>query len=161
MSRKWVVPAAVYDAMVEAAEADYPDETCGLLFAREEELSVVRMKNVQNQMHARDPENFPRDARRAYYFDPLEFHRVLEERDARGETMRGIYHSHPDTGAYFSEKDKKDAAPPELGGPLFPDCVYIVLSVIDGKTVDARAFAWDENARDFVERSMSREAPEQ
>jgi proteasome lid subunit RPN8/RPN11 len=150
-----MIPAMAYDAMCRQAEADYPFETCGLLFGSGAHLDVVPMKNLQNEMHARDPANFPRDARTAYYFDPREFARVLAEKEKLQEPMRAIYHSHPDHDAYFSEKDASDAAPPGLG-PLFPDCVYIVLSVRRGRTAEVKGYLWSEAAQAFIEAAIVR-----
>ena len=66
----WRVSRATYDRMVERAEADYPEETCGFLFARSDgggdgDLIVVPMKNIQNRLHEEDPETHTRDARLA------------------------------------------------------------------------------------------------
>ena len=165
MPDEWKLPAEIYDAMVQRCEADYPEESCGLVFAPSDDdddgnggLEVVPMENVQNKMHERDPEHFPRDARTAYYFDPLQLHRTSETMDERGLSMRAIYHSHPDHDAYFSKKDREDAAPPDLGEPLFPDCTYIVFSVRNGRTVDARGYRWSDEDRDFLEVTVTRNA---
>jgi len=60
-----------------------------------------------------------------------------------------IYHSHVDTGAYFSPTDKRNAL--INGEPAYPDAVYVVLSVMDGKVAGTGCFVWDAGARDFVE----------
>ncbi len=37
-----------------------------------------------------------------------------------------------------------------VGEPAYPDAVYVVLSVVERRVVDAAAFVWDPSARDFV-----------
>ena len=143
--------ARVYDAVISRAEADYPEETCGLIFDTGTDLDVLPMENKQNEMHAQDPENFPRDAKKAYYFDPVEFQKVIAEREESGQPLRSIYHSHPDHEANFSDKDREDAVPPDWGEPLFPDTVYVVVSVKNGKAGDVRGYQWCEVDRDFEE----------
>ena len=40
--------------------------------------------------------------------------------------------------------------PSSTGSPSYPDAVYVVLSVLAGRVVDAAAFVWDAQTRDFV-----------
>ena len=155
MPDAWILPPTVFDAMAAAAERDYPDETCGLLFGAGAALEVVPMENIQNRLHAEDPVTFPRDARTAYQFDSVAFDRVCSERERRGAPLRAIYHSHPDKEAYFSKKDREDAAPPGWG-PLFPEATYIVFSVVAGKVRAVSGYLWSEAAQDFVERPIAR-----
>ena len=49
-----------HDEMTSAAEAEYPEECCGLLFRGPEGLEVVSMPNLQNQLHKEDPETYER-----------------------------------------------------------------------------------------------------
>ena len=57
--------------------------------------------------------------------------------------MAVIYHSHIDAGAYFSATDRRNALID--GEPTYPDAVYVVLSVVSGRVVDAQAFVWDRD----------------
>src|SRR5215510_16084737 len=129
----WDVPAAAYDLMAARAEADYPEETCGLVFETPAGLEVVPMRNIQNDLHRRDPAAHPRNARTAYTFEPEDMARVMTGREARSHALRAIYHSHPDHDAYFSETDRREAAPPEWGEPTYPGAVYLVFSVREGR----------------------------
>ncbi len=160
----WVIPQQIFDAMAANCEEGYPEEACGLIFGPEVEgdnfdtgpLKLVVMENIQNKMRERDPERFDRDARTAYYFDPVAFNQVKEEGDEAGLVMRSIYHSHPDHDAYFSKKDREEAAPPGWGGPLFPGSVYIVFSVREAKVVDVKGYLWSDEEEDFLEMIISR-----
>ena len=155
-NRSWKVSRAAHEIMAERAAADYPDETCGFLFAEhgdsgggDGDFTVVPMENIQNRLHAEDPETYPRDARHAYCFDPLEMQRVIDEHERAGRALSGVYHSHPDHDSYFSETDSAAAAP--FGEPSYPGVVYAVFSVRNGKVVDLKAFDWSEAEAGYEE----------
>src|SRR5258705_12978581 len=92
---------------------------------RGDERRLLRCRNAQNELHARDPQRYPRDARTAYYIDPKDLLRIGDlERD--GFDVDVIYHSHIDAGAYFSETDRRQAL---FGGlPAYPAALYVVTS---------------------------------
>jgi adenylyltransferase/sulfurtransferase len=127
----------------------YPDECCGFVIEHDGREEVVRVTNVQNELHAQDPEQFPRTARIAYSMGREQVPVILGAE--RGELrIRAIYHSHPDHEAYFSPTDRLQA----LGGgeePTYPQAGQIVMSVRHRQVRATKAFAWDETARDFVE----------
>jgi proteasome lid subunit RPN8/RPN11 len=129
------------------AVAEYPAESCGVLLTRGAERRLLPCRNVQNELHARDPERYPRDARTAYYIDPVDLLRI-GRLEGEGFAVSVIYHSHIDAGAYFSETDRRNAM---LGGePSYPQAIYVVTSVVGGK-VDAMAgFRWEPARRDFA-----------
>lgn len=135
------VPLFVYEVMCAHAVADYPYECCGYITGTDEpETWVVhRCRNIQNELHERNPVQFPRDARTAYVFSEEDMERLFygafSPPDAQ---VIGFYHSHPDHPAYFSEKDRMEA----LTDWLDPEPVYIVLSVKEGTVRDSRAFQW-------------------
>ena len=64
----------VQELMLHAREAD-PDECCGLIVGDEGERyrRTVRCTNAMTQMHKKDPKNYPRDARQAFFIDPREW----------------------------------------------------------------------------------------
>jgi proteasome lid subunit RPN8/RPN11 len=146
------IERAALDAMHAHAVAGFPEETCGVLFASPAGQRVRRMTNVQNALHAADPVGNPRDARTAYQFDAGELLEVTRQGDAPGWRIVLFYHSHPQHDAYFSATDKSRAlfgGEVELG-PAFPGVAYLVISVYDGVVRDRKAFAWDEDAQDFL-----------
>jgi proteasome lid subunit RPN8/RPN11 len=100
-------------------------------------------------MHAKDPESYPRTARRAFLIDPFALERILREAKERGEVLRGIFHSHPDEDAYFSQEDR-EAAVPFGDVPSYPQAVHIVMSVREGEVRGAKAFRWDPARKDFL-----------
>ncbi len=138
------IPTEIIEAIDAQARAEYPNECCGLLVELDGRLHQVACRNLQDEMHARDPERFPRTARTAYFIEP----RVIVD---NAEQMRCIYHSHPDHGAYFSDEDQLVAAP--FGEPSYPGVCYLVVSVQDGEVADRRLYVWDEGTGRFVEAS--------
>ena len=141
------LPKTILEQLQEHARATFPEECCGIVVERQEQLAVVRVTNVQNERHAAHPEQFPRTAATAYTMGP-EAAPVLVDHDRGRLTIRAIYHSHPQHAAYFSAEDKRQAT--VWDEPSYPDAVQIVLSVIDGTVRDVKAFRWDEATRDFV-----------
>ena len=132
------------------AAAEYPGECCGVVLARGERPAdrlLLPCRNIQNDLHQKDPVRHPRDARTAYYIDPRDL-LTIGRREAEGFRVATIYHSHIDTGAYFSETDKRNALVD--GEPAYPGAVYVVVSVLAGRPAAANAFAWDPARRDFL-----------
>jgi proteasome lid subunit RPN8/RPN11 len=93
--------------MVSHAQAAYPNECCGAMLgalgAIGDEKTVriaLRLENAYSGAHAAHYELRPEDLLRA-------------DREARsqGLDLIGIYHSHPDCDAYFSETDLKNSCP--------------------------------------------------
>lgn len=148
-----VLTAAEQEAIHAQAVEEYPFESCGVILARDGERRLLRCRNAQNELHARDPERYPRDARTAYYIDPKDLLRI-GDLERQGFAVAVIYHSHVDAGAYFSDTDRRQAI---VGGePAYPDAVYVVTSVVGGAVDAAAAFRWDAARRDFLPMERSR-----
>jgi len=132
------------------AEAEYPNECCGVVLVRQGSLGerlLFPCRNVQNELHAKDPSRHPRDARTAYHMDPQDLLRVARL-EGDGYRVRAIYHSHIDAGAYFSETDKQNAL--VRGEPLYPEAAYVVLAVVEAKVATSAVFTWNPATKDFV-----------
>ena len=146
-----ILTAAELEAIQRHARADYPAECCGVLLVRpgaSGDRRLLACRNIQDELHARDPGRFPRTARTAYYIaheDLLEIGR----REGDGFEVQVIYHSHVDAGAYFSETDRRNAM---LDGvPAYPQATYVVVAVADGRVAETRAHRFSADAREFVE----------
>lgn len=98
-------------AMVEHARREAPNEACGLLAGKGEQ--VERVYSLTNADHSPT----------TYRLDPGEQYRAFVEIDECGWEMVGIYHSHTHTPAYPSPTDIEQA--------YFPEAVYLVLSLAD------------------------------
>lgn len=146
-----VLSASVRDAIVRHALEEYPTECCGVIFQDGDGFTVRRCRNVQDELHRRDPVTHPRTARHAYSIG-LDDYREIERLTGAGHRLVSLYHSHPDLGAYFSETDRKVATVPgDPPMPVWPDTVYIVMGVGSDKVREVKAFEWDEERKEFKE----------
>jgi proteasome lid subunit RPN8/RPN11 len=115
--------------MVQHARQAYPNECCGVMLGRanSSEKLVSRALPLENA--------WPGEQRTRYELRPED---LLEaEKQARGQGLEliGIYHSHPDCDAYFSETDLKNSC---------PWYSFVVLSIQQG--VFGHANSWLPNA---------------
>jgi [CysO sulfur-carrier protein]-S-L-cysteine hydrolase len=142
------------DQIFAHAQAEFPDECCGIILSDGVQEFVRQCRNIQNQRHAEDPETYPRDARTAYLIDPNDLIKIHKEAETENRPIKAFYHSHPDHDAYFSEKDKADAM--MWDEPTYPDAAYVVISIYDRDVKTTKAFAWRETLRDFTEVPIQR-----
>lgn len=134
-------------AIERQAVEEYPAEACGVVMVRGTERRLLRCRNIQDELHARDPRRYPRDARTAYHM-ATEDRLAMIRLEAEGFTPAVIYHSHVDADAYFSETDRRQAL---LGGePIYPEATWVVVSVVEGRVTGFAAFRWDPARRDFA-----------
>ena len=91
--------------MVEHAQATYPNECCGAMIGSVDgDGKIVRV--------AMPLENSYGGAKQARYeLRPEDLLKADREARSRNMDLVGIYHSHPDCGAYFSETDLKNSCP--------------------------------------------------
>lgn len=142
-----IVTAEELGAIRDQAIEEYPHESCGVIVVRGAERRRVRCRNAQNDLHARDPARYPRDAQTAYYIDPADLLRIARL-EGEGFAVAVIYHSHVDADAYFSETDRRQAL--INGDPAYPGVAYLVTSVVRGRVESVAAFRWDAASRDFL-----------
>jgi [CysO sulfur-carrier protein]-S-L-cysteine hydrolase len=131
-----------------AAQA-FPEECCGVILHNGRSYEVRRCKNIQNTLHALDPETYSRTATTAYAMDPKELEAIFQEANLGGARIKAFYHSHPDHEAYFSAEDRAFAAP--FGEPTFPDSAQIVISIYGRMVKQICAYVWSAEKKDFVE----------
>jgi proteasome lid subunit RPN8/RPN11 len=117
-----------WELMVLHAERTYPDECCGAMLGRAqgEKKIVTQAAPIENSYEG------ARGAR--YELRPEDL--LSADRQAResGLDLIGIFHSHPDCEAYFSETDLKNSC---------PWYSFVVLSVRNGKFDHANSFLPD------------------
>jgi proteasome lid subunit RPN8/RPN11 len=101
-----------WEAMLAHARAAYPEECCGVMLGAGEEVRL-----------ALPLENTAAMRRTRYEIRPEDLLEATREARERGFGLIGVYHSHPDRDAYFSETDLKNCCPWYL---------YLVLSIKDG-----------------------------
>ena len=138
-----------WDALCRHAQDTFPEECCGAIVVDAKGEKVHRITNIQNAMHAKDPQGYPRDATIAYFMDPNELLAVIKETDSGTATLKAFYHSHPNHDAYFSAEDKARAMFDDE--PSYPDTAQLVISLYSREVRAIRAYVWDQAAKDFVE----------
>ena len=143
-----IVTAEELEAVRRQAVEEYPRESCGVILEQGQLRRLVRCRNIQDELHAKDPQRHPRDARTAYFIDPKDLLRI-GRLEGEGYEIAVIYHSHVDAGAYFSPTDRQQA---QIGGePTYPSATYLVTSVMAGRAEAVAAFRWNSAERDFVQ----------
>jgi proteasome lid subunit RPN8/RPN11 len=149
MTHPLVTPEALAEIYAHAAR-DYPNECCGIIFGPRDQPQADRVRpciNTQNDLHAADPEQNPRDASNAYNLGAPDLFAL--QKSLRTDTpAKIIYHSHVDVGAYFSPTDQ--AAAVMDGEPTYP-VEYIVVDAQSDGARTAAQFAWDEASKQYVE----------
>ncbi len=140
------------EKIYQQASDEHPAECCGILTAAaaDEPSKVHPCRNIQDELHAKDPDQYPRESRIAYFIDPQQLYQIVSGAEKSGKLVTGFYHSHIDVDAYFSDEDKERAM--AWDEPAYPEAVYVVVSVYGTGDVRAtKAFGWDEERRDFVD----------
>lgn len=128
MSATIRLPASLKHEILTHLRGELPNEAWGLLSGSEGQITNLQpMTNV-----ATSPT--------AFGADPQELYRALKGIEERREELLCIYHSHPSTGAYFSERDRAMACPKGLDGPAYPGVAYIVVGMADPNQPEWRAF---------------------
>jgi len=99
------IEPAPWREMVEHAQAAYPNECVGVMLGESDgETKTVRIAlRMENVM--------PGSQRERYELDSRDLLAADAEARRRGLEMIGIYHSHPDCDAYFSQTDLKNSCP--------------------------------------------------
>jgi len=121
-----VLEAALQQKIFRQMEAAYPNEGGGFLLGHLETdtVRIADIVQVQNTFEAE--EQFHR-----YAMTPLDWARLEDDADARGLTLVGYYHSHPNAPAIPSIYDRDHA---------LPNFTYIITSVQNGQAVDMRVW---------------------
>lgn len=132
-----IVESGVLVDIAQQAADEYPGECCGVLVRDGVRLRSVPFENIQDKLHALDPERFTRTSRTAYNMNTLKLERLRSEQD-----LRVIYHSHVDCDAYFSEEDVRGATAPDTGEPVMPGVDYLVMSIYDRTPRAANLFRY-------------------
>lgn len=117
-----------WQAMLLHAERTYPNECCGAMLGRihTEKKLVTAALPLEN--------SFSGEQKARYELKPEDLLEADRAARARGLDLIGIFHSHPDCDAYFSETDLKHSC---------PWYSFVVLSVQNGKFDHARSFLPD------------------
>ena len=122
------VEAHPWQLMLLHAERTYPNECCGAMLGRiqGEKKVVTEAVPLENA--------YAGEQAARYEVRPEDIREADQAARARGLDLIGIFHSHPDADAYFSETDLKNSC---------PWYSFVVLSVQRGKFDHANSFLPD------------------
>ena len=122
------IEANSWALMVSHAERTYPNECCGAMLGRTENGAKLVTEAVPLQ------NSFAGEQGERYALKPEDLLAADKAARDRGLDLIGIFHSHPDCDAYFSETDLKNSC---------PWYSFVVLSIKDGKFDHANSFLPD------------------
>jgi proteasome lid subunit RPN8/RPN11 len=108
------LPAALRDAIVRQARAEYPNESCGLIVGDRPAAEGGRaLRYLPMRNKAASPYR--------YEIDPTDLLHATIETDDADATFWGIVHSHTHTPAAPS--------PTDVGLAFYPDALYLLVSL--------------------------------
>jgi proteasome lid subunit RPN8/RPN11 len=110
----------------------YPNECCGAL--------IVSGGTIVEAFPL--PNTTSEGPRRRFLIGPNDYRLAEARATARGGTLAGFYHSHPDHPARPSETDLAQA---------WPNLTYIIVAVRDGQPEDLRFWRLREDRSGFEE----------
>jgi proteasome lid subunit RPN8/RPN11 len=119
-----------WDLMVSHAKATYPNECCGAMLGSYDDGD---RKIVAEAMALENSFAGPQAQR--YELRPEDLLKAERAARDRGLDLIGIYHSHPDCDAYFSETDLKNSC---------PWYSFVVLSIRNGEFDHANSWLPNE-----------------
>lgn len=116
-------------------EAAFPNEGGGFLLGQiaPDEITIEDITQVENTFA--EEEQYHR-----YQMTPLDWARLEDEAEARGLSLVGYYHSHPNAPAVPSVYDRDHA---------LPNFIYIITSVREGRAAEIRAWQLRANRAEF------------
>jgi len=104
-----------FDEMISHCRDTYPNEACGILAGKGEEvLKVYKMANIEKSPVS-------------YEFDSREHIKAIRDMREKNLAMLAIFHSHLSSPAYPSAKDMNLA--------FYEDCIYVIVSIIEKQPV--------------------------
>lgn len=146
----------VFDEIIKQAEAEYPSECCGWIIEQKDGSHIYRpSENLQDKYHKLDPEAYPRTSHDAFLINTMKLNREIEEAAASGGRLFSIVHSHIDTGAYFSDEDKKQMSEPDMSKPVFDADNFLVVAVREGRYTENAVFRFDTTEKDYIKNELA------
>jgi proteasome lid subunit RPN8/RPN11 len=123
---------SAFEAIQAHGAEGYPNEICGIMLGPQGDHTVTEVRRARNIIVER--------SRDRYEIDPLDHIRIQREADDAGLDIVGYYHSHPDHPARASVFDTERA---------WSGYVYVIVSIEQGKPVDANAFVAEQDGGPF------------
>jgi len=134
------IEAAPWAAMVAHARKVYPNECCGAMLG----LTDGETKTVSEAIALENA--FAGEQAARYELRPQDLLAADKAARERGMDLIGIYHSHPDCGAYFSQTDLKNSC---------PWYSFVVLSIQKGEFDHANSWLPNAEQTEAVREELS------
>jgi proteasome lid subunit RPN8/RPN11 len=114
------IPEDLLNTIIGHARQEYPLEGCGILAGKNGKITkFYPMTNTERSSSC-------------YLMEPEEQLRVFQEMEKEGLELSAIYHSHPHTAAFPSQRDVDYA--------FYPDSLILIISLMEKKVPQIRAF---------------------
>jgi proteasome lid subunit RPN8/RPN11 len=115
-----IIPQSIFDGMLVHCREGYPNEACGILAGKGNEVSkIYKLSNIEKSPVS-------------YLLDSKEHIDVIRDMRENDLSMVAIYHSHPSSSAYPSPTDVRLA--------FYEEAVYVIASLA-GKAPEVKAFS--------------------
>jgi proteasome lid subunit RPN8/RPN11 len=114
------IPEDLLNGLIEHARKEYPLESCGILAGKNGK--ITKHYSVENTKKSSS----------SYLMEPEEQLRVFQEIEEEGLELTAIYHSHPHSPAFPSQRDVDSA--------FYPDSLILIISLMDDKVPQIGAF---------------------
>ena len=132
---------AAWETMVAHAQATFPDECCGVMIGKIDDAG----KHVSTAIALENAYKGKQEDR--YEIRPEDLLAADKNARSQGLDLIGIFHSHPDCDAYFSETDLKNSC---------PWYSFVVLSIREGRFHHAKSFLPDAEQTRAAEEVLCR-----
>ncbi|WP_245917912.1 M67 family metallopeptidase [Alteribacillus bidgolensis] len=104
------IKRAVWEEMIHHCKEELPMEACGLLSGNNRKCETLwKMKNVKQNTHS-------------FEISQKEIDKAFHSIEKKGQTLTGIYHSHPTGAPYPSHQDIVNAH--------YPKAAYFIISLV-------------------------------
>ncbi len=111
VSDRLLIPKEIFGEMVSFCKGALPNEACGILAGAGNKVAkIYKMMNIEKSPVS-------------YFMESGEQFRVMKDIRENKLTMLAIFHSHPSSPAYPSQKDVSLA--------FYEDCIYVIISLMD------------------------------
>ena len=118
------IPEELLKRIIEHARQEYPLESCGILAGKDGRITnFYPMVNTEKSSSS-------------YLMEPEEQLRVFLEMERGGLELSAIYHSHPHTAAFPSQR--------ELDNAFYPDSLIFIISLMEKSAPQIAAFEIEE-----------------
>ena len=136
-----ILPSTLRQRIIDQLEASYPNEAGGFLLGHlnDDRASIADTVAIDNVFAIEERHH-------RYAMTPQDWMRLEDEADARGLSLLGYYHSHPDSPAIPSEYDREHA---------LPNFVYIITAVMMARAGEMRAWQLRPDRSAFDEQDLN------